>query len=169
MKISKTYRHIARFLSVALFFGVVSPVVAQASMFMHCSTMMQESPVDHNSIADHDSMSYTSMEMNHVAEMNSDKDCLMTSNQMVAHHQNNQFDFGLNPCEMTIDCDCNLSDQIIKKEALLIQQFKVPVLSVSFINSEFLNGNSTPSPIPIYFSNSYSPSILFLANESFLI
>ena len=139
MKISKTYRHIARFLSVALFFGVVSPVVAQASMFMHCSTMMQESPVDHNSIADHDSMSYTSMEMNHVAEMNSDKDCLMTS------------------------------DQIIKKEALLIQQFKVPVLSVSFINSEFLNGNSTPSPIPIYFSNSYSPSILFLANESFLI
>ena len=163
MKISKTYHHIARLLSVTLFFGVVSPVVAQASMLMHCATMMQESLVDH------DSMSHASMEMNHVAEMNTDKECSMSSDQMAEHHQNNEDGFGLNPCEMTIDCDCTLSDQIINKEALLIQQFKVPVLSVSFINSEFFEENSTPSPIPIYLSNSYSPSHLFLANESLLI
>lgn|GEM_PF-781200 len=163
MKISKTYRLIARLVTATLFFGVFSPVVAQASMFIHCTTMMQESPVDH------DSMSHASMEMNQVAEMNYENDCSMMPDQMAEHHQTKNDVFGLNPCEMTIDCDCTLSKQIINKEVLLIQKFKVPLLSVSFIDSEFLEEKSNPTPVPIYLSNSYSPSHLFLANESFLI
>jgi hypothetical protein len=101
--------------------------------------------------------------------MNYENDCSMMPDQMAEHHQTKNDVFGLNPCEMTIDCDCTLSKQIINKEVLLIQKFKVPLLSVSFIDSEFLEEKSNPTPVPIYLSNSYSPSHLFLANESFLI
>ncbi len=169
MKISKTYRFLARLVSATLFIGAISPVVLQSSMLVRCETMMEVSEPTQSSMHDHDSMSHSSMEMNPVMDMSSEEDCCMSA-ELMDHHQTNKEERSpLNHCEMEIDCNCDLSEQATQKEALLLQQFKIPILSVSSIETDLLKGHPDPSPIPIYFSSSYSPPLLFLANESFLI
>lgn len=167
MRISKTYRFLARLISATLFIGVISPVVLQVSMFVHCETMIEVSEATQASMHDHDSMSNSSMEMNPVMDMNTDEDCCMTSESM--DHQSNDDRSSLSHCETTIDCNCDLDDKSVHKEAVILHIFKVPIPTLSSINSFFLEDYSDPSPIPIHYSNSYSPPLLFLANESFLI
>lgn len=169
MKISKTYRFLARLISATLFFGAIAPVVFQASMLAHCETMMEVSEATQSSMHDHDAMSHSSMEMNPVMDMNTEEDCWMTAVPMDHDQTNKEERSALNHCEMEIDCNCDLSEQAIHKEALVLQKFKIPVLSVSSIETDLLEDHTNPSPVPIYFSSSYLPPLLFLANETFLI
>jgi hypothetical protein len=130
---------------------------------------MEVSEATQSSMHDHDAMSHSSMEMSPVMDMNTDKDCCMTDELMNYHQTNKEEPSSLTHCEMSLDCNCDLSDQAIHKEALVLQQLKIPILSVSSIETGFLEDHADLSPIPIYFSSSYSPPLLFLANESFLI
>ncbi|MBO6524271.1 MAG: hypothetical protein JJ971_10630 [Balneolaceae bacterium] len=169
MKISKTYRVLARLISATLFFGAISPVVLQASMLAHCETMMEISDATESSMHGHDSMSHSSMEINPIMDMNTEEDCSMTAELMDQDQTNKEERSVLTHCEMSIDCDCDLTYQAVHKKALVLQQLKVPILSTSFFETDLLEDHPDPSPVPIYFSNSYSPPLLFLANESLLI
>lgn len=168
MGISKTYRFLAGIISAALFFGAGAPVLLQASMYAHCETMVEVSEAMQSPMHDHDSMSHSSMEMNSDMGMSAHEDCCDTG-EMMSHHQTNKASSESTHCEITIDCNCDLSEQTGHKEALLLQQVKLPDLAVSIIETDLFEDHSDPSPIPIYYSNSYSPPLLFLANESLLI
>ncbi len=167
MKINQTYRNIARIVAVALLFGVVTPSILQASMLMHCETMMDITTESQSSMHDHDSMSHNSMVMDSEKEMDSDVNCCTSPETM--DHQKKNGNKVLSHCETALECNCDLDDKAFHNDAIILHTFKIPAYSLSETISDYFEDYREPSPIPIIFSNSYSPPLLFLANESFLI
>ncbi len=117
-------------------------------MMIHCEMMMEEMPM-----SEHHASNDTDMEH-----------CPMSGNS-------EEDPVGSNYCEMEISiCGCEL--QTSNSFATLAHTIKLnpPVLpDFGLISAVTSPDIPDPPPLPVYFSNSYTPPQLFLANESFLI
>ncbi len=158
MNFKKTYRFISAILCMSFFSALIMPVFASFGMIEHCSTMMETTAdSEHN----HHLMM---MEM----DMISDEDCCMNTDSM-DHHQTTSTPMNVDACDMFIDCNCDLSADGIETKAFFVQKTQIPQLSSDFTTLNFSNNSFDRIPPPLWYSNSYSPPLLFLSNNSFLI
>ena len=153
MKISITYRFIASLLSLTIVFSVVSPVLGFAGIMEHCAEMMEMDESSHHEEHSMADMNYMDMAMD---------ECCLVDDVYSGQH-------AIEHCETSIDCNCELEVNAVENSALIAQQLKLPKIDsecVILITSE---ATIQRIPPPLWYSSSYSPPLLFLANESFLI
>ncbi len=151
MKISITYRFIASLLSFTIALSVVSPALGFAGMMEHCNEMMEMDESSHH-------QKHSMADMNHLAK---DECCPVNAiyvNQPAIDH-----------CDTNIDCNCELESDAVENSALVTQQLKLPKIDFECILLFSSEAIIQRIPPPLCYSNSYSPPLLFLANESLLI
>lgn len=148
MRINPTYKIISALLCSAFLFGIIAPVSSHAGMMEHCSTMNMHETNSESTMHDH-------MEMNDSKPMN--------------HHPVDSNKTGEESCGMTFDCDCYYTSKAVRTEAPVLQKIKIPKLILTSIDASLNLEYDQYFPPPIWLSSSYSPPLLFLANESFLI
>lgn len=151
MNIKKTYRFIASLLSFTIALSVVSPALGFAGMMEHCAEMIEMDDSPHHqehSIAD----------MNH-----------MTMNECCPVNDAYAAQTAIEHCDTNIDCNCELESSAVENSALVAQQLKLPKIDSECILLLSSGAVIQRIPPPLWYSNSYSPPLLFLANESLLI
>lgn len=148
MRINTTYKFISALLCSTFLFGITAPVSSHARMMEHCSSM-DMSDVD-TELAMHDHME-------------------MSDSKPMNHHPVDSNKAGEESCGMTFDCDCYYTSKAVRTEALVLQKIKIPKLILTSIDANLNLEYDQYFPPPLWLSSSYSPPLLFLANESFLI
>ncbi|GAB5408967.1 MAG: hypothetical protein BalsKO_13320 [Balneolaceae bacterium] len=158
MKLSATYRFLSAILCVTFFIGLITPVFGHTEIMEHCSTSMSHDSEGENSEHQHTEMNDS---------MNMDSNCC--SDMKMDHGPMEDPSPLSDTCEMAIDCICDFTHSAVKTDALLITKAKSPILFVSeSIDNLNPDLNYSP-PVPIKFTGAYSPPLLYLTNESFLI
>lgn len=158
MNVKKTYRFISALLSLTLFSGVITPVLGHSGLMQHCSTSMSHESEKMDS-------HHNDMEMYHSMDMDSNNCSDMSMN----HGPTEEPNPSNGACEMEISCICDFTHSAVQKDALLVTKHKAPILFVTEVISELNADLNYSPPLTKKFLEAYSPPLLFLANESFLI
>lgn len=137
---SITYRFVALFSCLAILIGIGLPAGLQAKSHDHCDQME---------------------DMNH--PMPSSEDCPMDG---MADHSEDR----THTCDIVIACACSIEQAPVRTNApTSFLKVKVPqTLFTQLLPEEHLL-RIEPKPKPPILADSYSPPLLFLANEAFLI
>lgn len=167
MKINSTYRLIASLLCVTIICSFAFPVFGMAEMIEHCMDMKNMDSEMHSDM---------DMSMHHhsepMAEAMPMHDSMNHSDMMDCCSDTPDYGslpIAIDHCQTSIDCDCDATYDGITHNALVVQNFKIPLDNSTTILSGSFNSTTEIIPPPLWFSSSYSPPLLFLANESFLI
>lgn len=153
MKISNTYRFIASVLSLSILIGVSIPSGLHAMSEDICDEMEEmQHPMQPMSQHGHD------CPMNgQPAEMPENQHHHKTDK---THHKAHDLGFA---------CACSADEAPVKTEAPVFQKAKTQILVVVQVLEEN-HTTKTESDTPSFLtSDSYSPPLIYLANESFLI
>lgn len=154
MKTNAPYNIFVALLSLTILFGFISPITTHAGMMEHCETMDMHKPASDDSMHNH-------MDMDN-------EDCC--GDQMPMNHQPGTSDEAEDDsCHMNLECDCYFTSNAVRTEVPVLQKVKVPKPLLSNNDFDVIIVPDQYFPPPLWFSNSYSPPLLFLTNESFLI
>ncbi|MFV1884985.1 MAG: hypothetical protein ACMZ7B_10895 [Balneola sp.] len=167
MKTNSTYRFVASLLCVSIICSFAFPVFGMAEMIEHCMDLQNMDTEMH---------SETDMSMHHhsaqMAEPLPIPDSMGHGEMMDCcsdMHDSGALPIAIDHCQTSIDCDCDATYDGVSHTALVVQNFKIPLDNSTIILSHSFNSTTKITPPPLWFSSSYSPPLLFLANESFLI
>ncbi len=128
---------------------ILSPVLCSAEVMEMCSSMMgHENHSGPNSDIEH-------MEMVHQPQFD--------------HQAHSSMVMGDENCETKIECSCvnPVSDTL--NDATITAKLQIPQITISVSTNDLPEKPEPTPPFPVWYSNSYHPPSLFLANESFLI
>ena len=136
------------------FFVIISMLIPAKELMLWCSIMDDDSSASHSMAMDHD---MSSMPEDHCNSEESSTTDAKTSTHI---------------CDNLNDCDCLEIQSSLKDDAFLSLQ--APITKIKLSSSVLKNldqhhTNHEISPPPIWWYSSYSPPMLFLVNESFLI
>ena len=139
------------------------PVFAMTEMIEHCMNMENMNSGMHSDMAMHHQQEPMPESITHSMDHENMMDCCSDI------PESGSLPIAINHCQTSIDCDCDATYDGLSHTALVVQNFKIPLDNSTIILSHSFNSTTKITPPPLWFSNSYSPPLLFLANESFLI